>query len=251
MKSLLSLVSGLTFALGAMPAMAQQSEEDLSKLYLQKSEVEQIVKDYLLENGGIVIRAIESYQVKQEQEANKAAQDAIRDGEDFLYSGKSPQVGSDDASVTIVEFFDYNCGYCKKALDDIVALLDEEDDLRVIFKEVPILSPTSREAAQWAVAADKQGKYFEYHKELMEHRGQMNEAALERLAKKVGLDVEKLKEDKNSAEVSKLIDNNLIYMEKFGIRGTPSFIVGDQLLKGFVGKDALKSMIQDIREQKS
>lgn len=251
MTKFLSLLTGLAFVFVGQTAIAQDDTAELSKTYLERSEVEKIVKDYLLENGDIVIQAIEEYQVRQEQEANQAAVEAIKTSEDYLYSGKSPDVGPDDASVTIVEFFDYNCGYCKKALDDIVDLLNEDDDLKVVFKEVPILSPTSREAAKWAIAADKQGKYFEYHRALMQHRGQYTDSVLAKIAKDEGLDVDQMKADKDSAEVEQMIDNNLANMEKFGIRGTPSFIIGDQILKGFVGKDALKQIISDMRAKES
>lgn len=236
----------------AQDAVEGTDAQALAKEFMQKSEVEKIVREYLMENGNVILESIEAYQLKQEQEQTQAASEAIRNESAFLYQNESsPQVGNPNASVTIVEFFDYNCGYCKRALADLVELLDEDSDLRIVFKEVPILSPTSREAARWAIAANKQGKYFAYHQLLMNHSGQTDEATLESLAKQAGLDVDQLKKDKDSSEVDAIIDKNLEYMEKFGIRGTPSFVVGDELLRGFVGKDALKEIIAAARANKN
>ena len=231
------------------PVLAETADEKKAiQEYMTQSQIEAIVKNYLLQNGGVIIEGLETYQEKQAEEQARAAEDAIRNEKSFLYEGKHPYAGNKDASVTLVEFFDYNCGYCKKALNDVTDLLDEDGDLRVVFLEVPILSPSSREVARWSVAAQNQEKYLDYHVKLMKHRGQYDEKTLEKLAKEAGLDVDQLKKDKASKEIEAALNENLAYMEKFGIRGTPSFIVDAQLLRGYVGKDQLETIIKEVRE---
>ena len=134
-------------------------------------------------------------------------------------------------------------------MPDIQATLEKDSDVKFVFHEMPILGPSSRTAAQYALAAHKQGKYFEYHVALMEFRGEKNDKTLEKLAKDVGLDVEKAKADANSKEIAAMIEESMTLASKIGIRGTPAFIVGDKLFRGYLGPDGLQSEIKTARKK--
>ena len=134
--------------------------------------------------------------------------------------------------MTVIEFFDYNCGYCKKAFPEVAQLVEKDKQVKVIFKEFPILSKGSEEAARVALAAKMQGKYWEFHRAMLEAQGQANEAGALRVAEKLGLDMARLKKDMASAEVKKEIDDTRKLATKLGIQGTPHFLVGDRIIPG-------------------
>ena len=214
----------------------------------QVKQIEDIFGNYLQDNPKVVIDAIEKYQKMQQEEAEQSAQQSIQDNLAKLTSGDLPSVGNPDAKVTVVEFFDYNCGYCKRAVPDIQEIVKSDDDVRFVFKEMPILGPTSLTASQYALAAHKQGKYFEYHVALMDHRGTKNAAELEKLGKEVGLDVDQLKKDVASPDLQKDIQDSVTLAQEIGIRGTPAFIIDGQLFRGYLGEGGLKSEIQKAHE---
>ena len=144
----------------------------------------------------------------------------------------SPVVGNAKGDVPVIEFFDYNCGYCKKAFPDVAKLIDKDKQVKLILKEFPILSKGSEEASRVALAAKMQGKYWEFHRAMLESQGQANEASALRVAEKLGLDMTRLKKDMASPEVKKEIDDTRKLATKMGIQGTPHFIVGDRIIPG-------------------
>jgi protein-disulfide isomerase len=160
-----------------------------------------------------------------------------------------PVAGNPNGDVTIVEFFDYNCGYCKKALGDVVTLMEEDKNVKFIFVETPILGNTSELAAKWAMAAQKQDAYMEYHIGLMKHRGPINETSLEKVAKKVGLDVQKLRDDANSDDVANKVAEKSRKAAQMGISGTPAFIINGKLYGGYIGLDKMREAIKDARSE--
>lgn len=238
------ILSASVAALVAFPVAAADFDDK------QKTEIEAIIKDYLSENPEIIFESIENYREKQREDQLKQAQGAIEDNIAKLTSADAPSIGPADADVTIVEFFDYNCGYCKRVLPDIQAILDKDPKVRFVFKEMPILGPTSLSAAKWALAANKQGKYFEYHAALMDFRGPKEEAQLSKIAEDLGLDVEQMKADANSAEIQSEIDEDMGLARDIGISGTPAFIIGKTLYPGYVGEDGLLSGIAEARNTK-
>ncbi len=243
LKSILTL--GLAAGLlgsTALPAKADSLTDD------QKKDIEKLMESYLMENGGTILQAIEKHQVEEQQRQLEQAKQNIKDNQDYLTASGSPSVGPQDADVTVVEFFDYNCGYCKRAFDEIQKILDEDKNVRVVFKELPILSPASREAAKFALAAQIQDKYFEFHAELMDFKGQKNEAAFKKIAGNLDLDFDKLKKDANSTAVEDIINKNLEMSRELGIRGTPAFIVGDEFSPGYLTYDQMKSVIAETRK---
>lgn len=227
----------------AIPAQA----EDFSAA--QKEALGGIIHDYVMDNPELIVEAMEKYRADEEKREREAAFNTIKDHADDLKGADLPTIGNPDGDVTIVEFFDYNCGYCKKALPDLQELVKTDGNVRVVFKEMPILGPTSQTAAQYALAAHKQGKYFEFHSALMEHRGGKDAATLEKIGKDIGLDVKQLKKDANSNAIADAVEDSRNLATKIGVRGTPAFIVGDELFRGYIGLDGMKAAVKAAREK--
>lgn len=234
--------------LGGSPATASAADDAFSEA--QKAALASFIEDYLVKNPDVVVKALTEYQKKQESAEQGQFVQKYQDKKDALLNGGAPFAGNPAGDVTIVEFFDYNCGYCKKALDDVVKLLDTDKKLKVIFIDMPILSPASQDAARWALAAGKQGKYYEFHVALMKGSEPKNETGFEAIAQKLSLDMDKLKKDADSKEVREAIEKNLSIARELGIRGTPGFIIGDILTPGYVGYDSMKAGIDLIRQGK-
>ncbi len=169
--------------------------------------------------------------------------------DELLNDPASPVGGNPDGDVTLVEFFDYQCPYCKTIFPSIQALLAEDRELRYVFKEIPILGKDSVFAARAALAARRQGKYQEFHKVLMPTRGKLTETRVMRLAEKVGLDVDRLRRDMADRTIGDMIRRNLELADALGIYGTPAFIVGDTQVPGAVEIDTLKTLIARARQK--
>lgn len=199
-----------------------------------KEAIEKVVKEYLLENPEIIIEALNVLDERQEKEAEEAARKAVAANSDAIfYNASDYSIGPADAEVTIVEFFDYRCGPCRGAAQWVNAAPAKYDGkVRVVFKEFPILSPESRQAALAALAAGEQGKYPEMHRALMQDRSGFKEADIDRVAKSVGVDVEKMREDMKSPALEKALDDTRALAQTIGANSTPTFIVGDELFAG-------------------
>lgn len=231
--------------LSIAPAQAQTFND------AQKSEIEAMVKDYILNNPEVLIQSFENHRVAQEERLQREANEAAKELLGALSESPFPAIGPKDADVTMVEFMDYNCGYCKKAYEEINAILKEDKNIRVHFVEMPILGPTSLEAAKWALAAHKQGKYFEFHSALMKHQGPKNDSVLESKAKEVKLDVKKLKEDKEGDDIKDMLEMNMSRANMIGITGTPGFIIGGEVVRGYLTLDQMKEVIAAARSGKT
>lgn len=229
----------LPFVSGGLNAQAAEG--------LSKNEVESIIADYVKGNPEIIIEALENYRVQQEQDEKASAQEKISKYQNYFQSDDMPSVGNKDADVTVVEFFDYNCGYCRRAVPDIQELVAQDDSVRFVFKEMPILSANSNDIAKWALAANKQGKYFEFHAALMNHKGTRNASTMKKIAKDVGLDPEQLEKDANSSTVKAELDKSISVARDIGISGTPAFIINGELYPGYLGPEGLKRAVQAAR----
>ena len=177
---------------------------------------------------------------------------AVKENADELFRPTgSPIAGNAKGDVTMIEFFDYNCGYCKKAFVDVAQAIDKDKQVKLVLKEFPILSKGSEEAARVALAAKMQGKYWEFHRAMLETQGQANEASALKVAEKLGLDMTKLKKDMASAEVKKEIDDTRKLATKMGIQGTPHFIVGDRIIPGAPENlaELLGKNVADVRKE--
>ncbi len=239
---ILSLFSVMLFL--SAPAQAQSLTD------AQKAEIKTLFDEYLASSGEQVLKSVNDYQSELARKDQESANEKAAEFSKSLKNNTSlPVIGNPDGDITLVEFFDYNCGYCRRALDELQKVLVDDKNLKVVFMDMPILGPSSKLAAQWSLAAQEQGKYFEYHQAVLNHNGQKDEESLEKIAKDVGLDVKKLKKDAASDGVAKLIDENLGQAQALNIRGTPGFVIAGQIYPGFMPADQIKSILKEQRSK--
>lgn len=245
-KTALKKMLLMTTVIGAI-GMTSASAQAADYTFKDKDAFNAAVKEFILTNPSVLMESIDLHRAQQEQAAKDTASKKLSEHTEYLTGPDRPSVGNPDADITVVEFFDYNCGYCKRALPDIQAAINDDPNLRVVFKDMAILGPASRTAALWSLAAHEQGKYFEYHVALMEHRGPKEEAALMKLATDTGLDAEKLKADANSEKIAAQLEKDMVIAREVGAQGTPAFIIGTQFIPGYVGEEGLKTIIAEER----
>jgi protein-disulfide isomerase len=243
--SLLLLCAGAALV-WAMPLHAQTFSET------QRSEIEGIVKAYLIAHPEVIQEVMTEIEKRQaEAEAEKHKEGVKQYSKVLFYSPRQVTLGNPDGDVTMVEFFDYNCGFCRRALVDMLDLMKADPKLRVVLKEFPVLGPGSVEAAQVAVAVrmqDKDGrKYLEFHQKMLSSRGQADRARALAVAKEVGLDMGRIEKDMASDEAKETIDENLKMAEALGLNGTPSYVIGTDVVVGAVGLTALKEKVAAAR----
>lgn len=229
----------------AAPAAAGSFSAD------QKKEIEKIIKDYLVSNPEVFLEAQTALEAKMEKEQAEKLKTAISQNAKEIYRDPNADVaGNPNGDITVVEFFDYNCGYCKRGLHDVIKLVDTDPKVRVVFKELPILSKGSEEASRVAIAAGKQGKYWDVHRAMLEAKGVMNEANALAIANKLGLDMDKLKKDMASPEVEAEIKKSEALAKKMGVNGTPHFLVGDRAIPGAPEDlyDQLEKHVTELRK---
>ncbi len=210
----------------------------------QKTELQAMFKDYILKNPDVLVQSLQVASA----DAQKTQNGRLEKVPAGLYdSAMTPFIGPKDAKVTVVEFFDYNCGFCKRVVPDLMKIVGETPDVKFIFKELPILSAESEVAARYALAANKQGKYMEFHAAVMEHQGAITPEFLDEKAKEVGLDVAKLKADSNGADVKAALQKNIDLARDLGVQGTPFFVIGKERVPGAIGYTRLKDLIDQER----
>jgi len=254
----LLLLAGLWFAFGgevegqgqnAGPALIGANVTTFSPE--QKRAIEGIVKDYLVENPEILVEvqtALETKAAKEEAERTKKL--VAEHAKDIYRAPNAPVAGNPNGDITVVEFFDYNCGYCKRGFSEVAKLVEQDKNVRVVFKEFPILRDESEQAAKVALAARMQGKYWEVHRDLIQTKGLVNEAVALKVAEAHGLDMAKLKADMASPEVKAELDRVKELANKLGVNGTPHFLVGDQAIGGAPDNlyDVLESHVVELRK---
>ena len=235
-----STLTALATVLLALPAAAQDfSEEEIKQLALQA----------ILENPEIVMEAVSILQERQAAEEQANAEATLSSSRDALVNDpNAPVLGNPEGDVTVVEFFDYNCPYCRRAGDEVKALLDADDGVRVVYREWPILGDGSVVAARAALASRKQGLYAEMHEGLMAARARLDEGSVMEIAADVGLDIERLKADMEAPDVQQHIDTSLELARALGFSGTPSFVIGEELVPGLVDAARMQEMVDAARD---
>jgi protein-disulfide isomerase len=217
-----------------------------------RAEIEAIVRDYLVKNPEVIEEAINELQARRAKaEADRQKSALSENTEEIMSAPQNVVLGNPSGDVTLVEFFDYNCGYCKRGLADVLALMEKDRNLKVILKDYPILSPGSIEAAAVALAVKKQlqgEKFLEFHKTLLLTRGQVGKERAMQVAKDNGVDMAKLEADLAGQTVRTNIGENLRLGEALGISGTPSYVLASEVVGGAVGYEALKGKIDAIRK---
>jgi protein-disulfide isomerase len=215
---------------------------------LDRKAVEKIVHDYILEHPEIITEAVGVLQQREEEAQKQAAAKAVSDNAKELYESKSSPVGGNPkGDVTFVEFFDYQCGYCKAAQPEVEAALKGDGKIKVVYKEFPILGPASLTAAKAALASQNQGKYEAFHRALMANKARLDDALIMKIAADTGLDTARLQKDMESDAVKKEIDANMELARKLGIRGTPAFAAGNTLIPGLAKQDDITGLFRQAR----
>lgn len=255
-RRLMARGSGLSlFVLGLMAApLAAQAEEVKVPAAgsPEREAMERVIHDYLMDNPEVLIEALHAYEAKRQIEESERQKTALLDNMEALTADpNSPVIGNPDGDVVMVEFFDYRCGYCRASAPRIQAAIEADPQLKVVMKEFPILSKESVTGARAALAADKQGKYGDYHFALMENPGDLSMAHLRRLAEQVGIDPDQLEEDMQADDVNQHISDTHALAQALGIGGTPAFVIGEELIPGAVDLDTLLGRIASVREAKS
>lgn len=229
-----------------MPASAQSFSPT------QRSEIETIVHDYLVKHPEVLQEVIAEMEKRQSaSDAQKHKDDVVKNSEAIFNSKHQVTLGNPQGDVTMVEFFDYNCPYCKHAMNDMLELMKSDPKLRVVLKEFPVLGPASVEAAQVATAArmqDSSGKkYLVFHEKLLSDRGHADKARALAVAKESGFDMVRLEKDMQSDEVKTSLQESFRIAELLGLNGTPSYVIGTDVVVGAVGVDAIKEKINNAR----
>jgi len=208
----------------------------------QKQEINALIRDYILNNPEIIPEAVEV--LRSRQNANILSQ-----SEGLLYNdGYSFVAGNADADVIIVEFYDYNCGYCKQVPDVFARLLEEDKNVRIIFKEFPILAESSEFAAIAAMASMKQDKFMDFHRALMKNKRALSEDLILKIARDSGVDESLLLKDMADPEIESNIMKTKYLVQVLGITGTPGFVIGDQIIPGYISYDKLKDIVDKQRQ---
>jgi protein-disulfide isomerase len=240
-----ALLTGFALSAGIAAGHAQSFSDP------QRGEIEKIVREYLVAHPEVLQEAISALEKKQAAEEAEKHEAAVKDNaQEIFNSPRQVTVGNPKGDVTFVEFFDYNCGYCKRAMSDMLDLLKTDPKLKVVLKEFPVLGPGSVEAARVAVAVrmqDKGKKYLDFHQKLLGGRGQADKARALAAAKEAGFDMARIEKDMASDEVRASLEENLKLAEKLGLNGTPSYVIGQNVVVGAVGLDALKEKINSAR----
>lgn len=216
---------------------------------LDEDRIKELVLETIRENPGIVMEAVAILEQRQADAAEVARADVLSNQRALLEQDtNAPVLGNPDGDVTVVEFFDYNCPYCRRAMDEVQGLMDADANVRLVYREWPILGEGSVFAAKAALAARKQGKYEEFHWAMMSMNGRAEEASVLRVAAEVGLDIDQLRLDMEAPEIDEHLTTSMSLAQSLGFNGTPSFVIGDELVPGFVEQPQLEEIVDSTRK---
>jgi protein-disulfide isomerase len=228
----------------ATPAMSAASTGAMP----DKVAMGRIIHDYLMANPEVLVDAMQELERKQDSERDTVAQKGISEHQkELLGDPDSPISGNPNGDVTVVEFSDYQCPYCKKAYSSIKGVVATDGKVKLVYKDLPILGEASKIAALAALAARNQNKHAAMHNALMEFNGRLDRDQIMTLAGSAGLDVGQLQKDMEDPKLKQIIERNVALAAALGVRGTPAFVVGKQFVPGAVDADTLKQLIQDAR----
>lgn len=239
----------VTIIIGFIQLASLNIKADETKLPTpDRTQIEQIVRDFLISNPEVIEEAMNVLTKKREEHKNLQKKTALVKFKSFIKSHPmTPVSGNPRGDITVVEFFDYQCGYCKRSLSTMLHLLKTDKNVRVVWKEMPILGPVSRLAAQAAMASIKQNKYFEFHVQMMESRGRLSESKIVEIARSVGINVKRLKIDMKDPGIEAYLNETLQLAKALGIQGTPAFVIEDTVVGGAIDQNGIKRIIAEFR----
>jgi len=243
-RALLGVAAGVLIA--AAPVSAQSLTDK------QKDEVRTLIREYMLANPEIIQEAMTELERKQGEAEKVARTKALEQLAGALAdSPRAIVVGNPKGDVTLVEFFDYNCSYCKKAMGDVKTLVQNDPKLRVVLRDFPVLGPDSVEASLAAVAAKNQftgEKYWDFHQKVLESRGRIGKDRVFAVAKEMGADMARLQKDLESPETRAAVEETMRFADALRLQGTPAFVVGKEVIFGAVGLEPLKTAVASTRK---
>lgn len=246
-KKTLKALTAMSVGMMALINVGQATAEEFTDA--QRNEIVQIFQQFFLENPEIIREALIALEQKNEEKRAAEIRDIIVSQKKIIENPKGLFVaGNPDGDVTLIEFFDYNDPNSKQSLPDILYLLENDPNLRVVLYETPMHAQSSLTAAHATLAAKKQGKYLTLHSALLSYNGGLlDEKIILDIAKKAGINVKQLKKDMNSTEIEQIIENSSNIAEILGVQGTPAFIIGDDLYRGAMGLENIRAKINEVR----
>jgi len=237
----------ILFLSAILISFSAHAEDKLS--IQEQGQVRDLVRETILANPEILVEAMNILQKRQEQAQKEQQKNILASLDGALITKATPIAGNPKGDVTLIEFFDYQCGYCKRAFPGVMKVINADKNIKYVLKEFAILGPNSEIAARAALAAKMQGKYMEFHTEMMTVRGRLTENKIIKTAASLGLDTDKLKADMKSDAVNQEINSTREIARALNITGTPAFIIGDQIIPGAVPPAALISAIEKQRQK--
>jgi protein-disulfide isomerase len=236
------------------PAKAASSKSSEIRADLKTQEtldsLHTIIRSYLIAHPEVIQEAMAALQQRQRLAQTQATSKALSDQRSAIYNDAEDQIlGNPKGDVAVVEFFDFQCGFCKRVHPAIKALIAQDSNVKVILKQLPVLGPASMQAARYALAAAQQGRYAQFHEGLLQLQS-LDDASLISLATELKLDVAKLRADAESPAIQRPIEKALKLAEILNIRGTPGFIIGNQIVPGAIDLDRMKSLVATARQAK-
>ena len=249
MRALLIALALLLAAVGGYALKEFAAARDSSEAPPSAS-IDQQISQYLKDHPDEVMAALKLAQANEVKQKEAAAQVAVAEQQDQIFNNPAdPVIGNVNGDVTVVEFFDYRCPYCKRVSDSLMTLVKDDPNVKVVYKEFPILGPGSLVAAKIALAAHRQGKYEQVHTAFMAHKGSFEQADLLDLAASVGADPAILAADMQDPAIQGQLQANDSLAAALGITGTPGFLFGRQLVPGAVSLDDMKKLVAEARAQ--
>jgi protein-disulfide isomerase len=238
-----TLITCALLATTALPGLAAADE-------LTEEQIKDLVYEAIRENPGIVMEAVAILERSQQQAQENAAAKVLNEERDRLEQDPNAIIlGNPDGDVTVVEFFDYNCPYCRRVMPEVDALVEQDPNVRLVYREWPILGEGSDFAARAALASRNQGLYEEFHVAMMSMEERAEEASVLRIARDVGLDIDQLRQDMDAPEIDEHIATSMELTRALGFSGTPSFVIGDALIPGYVEAQVLIDEVEKTRTQ--
>ena len=253
-RYIFSIVLSLALTLIALPTVFQLQTDrvnaQVSQSKMPPGDIERKIRDYLMNNPEVIVEAMQRYEARQRADRVKAVRKLIVErADELLRDPATPVAGNPDGDVSLVEFFDYNCPYCRRVSPDMMKLEGSDSKLRIVYKEFPILGPNSMFAAKAALAAHRQGKYVELHRALMTGRGTVTKKSVLRTAKKLALDIRQLEKDMEDPKIDASLKRNIALAAELGINGTPAFVIGKEIVPGAIDFAALQQLVAKARRK--
>jgi len=243
------LLSGV---LGFLPVLSHAESPPTPSDPAFQQAVEQVVEQYLRTHPEVIEQSLRILQAQRQTEERERTRQVIATKQaELLNDPNSPVSGNLDGDVTVVEFFDYRCGYCKRVAGTVTQLQQDDPNVRVVYKDYPILGEASELASRAALASKVQGKHLAFHEALLASKQELTQESILNIAAEVGLDTEQLSKDMQAPTIQAIIERNRELARELGINGTPGFIVGTELAPGALDLEDLKNLIRQVRQEKS